>query len=247
MKILVVDDEKPAREKIVSFLNEEDATFTLYEADNGFEAIRLIELEKPDLVFLDIQMPGKTGFEVISEVGIDNMPSIIFVTAYDQFAINVFEIQAVDYLLKPYDRKRFKNSFERVSKRKENGIGLEKNVLKNLLTDIQKEKGYLKKIMVKKRDSLIFIKSEDVIYINSEEKYIKLHTLKSTYLVRETMNNIEQKLNPEIFVRTHRSYIVNSDFIKEIQPWTHGDYIIILESGSKVKLSRRYSNSLLKK
>jgi len=251
INILIVDDEQPARKKIRSYLAEEANIHSIAEAKDGIEAVQFIQEKKPDLVFLDIQMPGMNGFQVIEAVGIKNMPAVVFVTAYDQYAIDAFEVQAVDYLLKPYDQERFRKSFNRALDQIEKiGSGKESSAavsVMRLLEEINKEKQYLQRIMVKRGSRFFFVKSNEIMYISADEKYVKLHTAEDTYLIRETMSRIERHLDPAVFVRIHRSYIVNIDFIKEIQPWSHGDYIVILKNGAKLNLSRRFSERLLGK
>jgi len=243
LHILIVDDERPARKKIHSFLKEEAGVGSIIEAENGLEAVKSIQENKPDLVFLDIQMPGMNGFEVIETVGVDNMPTVVFVTAYDQYAIEAFEVQAVDYLLKPFDQERFQKSLsramERIHLKSENTA-----IFKNLLVEINREKKYLKRIMVNVGSRLFFVKTGDILFISSDEKYVKLHTEKEAYLIRETMSSMEERLDPAKFARIHRSYLVNLDFIQEMQPWSHGDYVVILKNGTKLTASRRYRDRL---
>jgi two-component system LytT family response regulator len=249
INILIVDDEQPARRKIRSYLNEEEGIGWVLEAGNGVEAVQLIGEKRPDIVFLDIQMPGMTGFEVIEAVGVEDMPAVIFVTAYDQYAVDAFEVQALDYLLKPYDQERFAKSFNRVKRTLETARLRpdeegSTDAVGRLLEEINKGKGYLKRIMVKKGSRYFFVKVGDILYISAEEKYVKLHTVEDTYLIRETMARMEARLDPGVFVRIHRSHIVNIEFIREIQPWSHGDYIVFLENGAKLNLSRRFSDRL---
>ena len=243
LHILIVDDEQPARKKIRSYLTQEKSVDLVSEASNGIEAVRNIQKNKPDLVFLDIQMPGMNGFEVIQAVGVENMPAVVFVTAYDQYAIDAFEVQAVDYLLKPYDQARFRKSFRRglkwIDSENENTM-----MVKRLLEEIKKEKKHLKTIMVNVGPRYFFVQTREIIYISAEEKYVNLHTEKETYLIRETMSNMEKRLDPSTFTRIHRSTIINTDFIQEIQPWSHGDYIVILKNGTKLILSRRFRDRL---
>ena len=248
INILIVDDEQPARKKIRSYLKEEANIHSIAEAKDGIEAVQFIQGEKPDLVFLDIQMPGMNGFEVIEAVGIENMPAVVFVTAYDQYAIDAFEVQAVDYLLKPYDQERFRKSFNRSLEQIGSDIeSFAADSIQRLLEEIKKEKKYFQRIMVKRGSRFFFVKPNKIMYISADEKYVKLHTPEDAYLIRETMSRMEQHLDPAKFARIHRSYIVNIDFIKEIQPWSHGDYIVILKNGQKLNLSRRYSDRLLGK
>jgi two-component system LytT family response regulator len=244
LKILIVDDEPPARKKIHSFLAKERGVGVIVEAANGVEAAGLISEGRPDLVFLDIQMPGMNGFEMIEAVGAENMPVVIFVTAYDQYALEAFEVQAVDYLLKPFDQERFHKSFQRAVKQVEARTD-NVAVLKRLLAEIGQEKKYLQRIMVNSGSRFFFIKAHEIIYISAEEKYINLHTDKGTHLIRETMSHVEERLDPSKFVRTHRSYLVNIDFIKEMQPCSHGDYLAILKNGAKLPISRRYRERLM--
>ena len=250
INILIVDDEQPARRKIRSFLSEETGIGSIIEAEDGVEAVRLIHEKKPDLVFLDIQMPVMTGFDVIGAVGVEQMPVIVFVTAYDQYAVHAFEVQAVDYLLKPFDQERLRKSFLRAAAQVSSTASGEKAgtaVLKRLLEEIDSGKEYLQRFMVKKGPRFFFIKTSEIVYISADEKYVKIHTEEEFYLHRETMARMEERLDPAIFARIHRSSIVNIDFIKEIQPWTHGDYIVILKNGTKLNLSRRFSERLLGK
>lgn len=246
INILIVDDEQPARKKIRSYLKDEVNIHSIIDAKNGIEAVKMIQEKKPDLVFLDIQMPGLNGFEVIEKVGIENMPAVVFVTAYDQYAIDAFEVQAVDYLLKPFHQERFKKSFYRALEQIHLG---DKGyiVVKRLVEEINKSRKYLQRIKVKRGPRIFFIKTNDIEYISADEKYVKIHTTDNSYLIRDTMNRIEQNLDPTKFARTHRSFIINIDFIKEIQPWSHGDYIVILKNGKRLNLSRRFSDRLLGK
>jgi two-component system LytT family response regulator len=246
MRTLIVDDEAPARERLKRYLADFEEIQVVGEAEDGAQAVELIEARSPDLVLLDIQMPGMTGFEVIETIGIENMPAVIFVTAYDQYAINAFEVQAIDYLLKPYDQDRFQKSFNRAVQQ----IELKNNnttVLKNLLNEIKSEKKHLDRFLVNIGLRFFYVKTSEVIYISAKEKYVNLHTEKDTHLVRDTMNNLEQQLDLLKFKRIHRSYIVNIDYIKEMQPWSHGDYVVILKNGIKLTLSRRFRDRLFGK
>jgi len=245
MKILVVDDESPARKKIRQFLKDEGIDSVL-EAEDGVEAVKRVEEEKPDLVFLDIQMPLMTGFEVIRAVGVENMPAVVFVTAYDKYALEAFEVEAVDYLMKPFDQDRFKRSFDRAAER----IRLEreqKESYQKVLDQMRKREGFLQRIMVKQGPRFFYVKTDEIMYISAEQKYMELHTEKKTFLIRETMNSIEQSLDPAKFARIHRSTLLNVEYMQEIQPWFHGDCTVILKTGEKLTLSRRYRDRLIKK
>lgn len=246
MKVLVVDDEQPARNKIISFLKNEKEVDQILEARDGVEAINKIKNEKPDIVFLDIQMPGLNGFEVIEKIGVEKMPPVVFVTAYDQFAINAFDVNAVDYLLKPFDKERFLKSFNRVTEK----IKLKKgksDELELVLKEVKKERKILERFLINVGSKYFFVAVGEILFISSAEKYVELHTAKGKYLVRDTMNNVEESLDPEMFARIHRSYIVNIEQIKEMQPWSHGDYLVILKSGDKIQMSRRFRDRLIHK
>lgn len=244
MKILIVDDEQPARKKLRTFLEKEKGVALILEAGNGVEAARLISEDKPDLAFLDIQMPGMNGFEMIAAVGVENMPAVIFVTAYDQYALAAFEVQAIDYLLKPFDHARFKKSFQRAVKRleakPENMV-----LLQRLLAEISAERTFLQRLMVSVGARFFFIKTSEILFISAEEKYVSLHTEKGAYLMRETMTGLEARLDPSKFARIHRSYLVNVDFIKELQSESHGDYLARLKNGVELPVSRRYRERLM--
>ncbi len=243
LRILIVDDEPPARNKIRNFLQNEPVS-RIFEADNGKDAQRIIRDEHPDLVFLDIQMPGMGGFELIEAVGVESMPPVVFVTAYDQYALHAFEIQAVDYLLKPFDQGRFKKAFERARRRVLSG-SLGPEFFTTLLTEIRKEKRYLQRIPIRKGSRIVFINTSEIHHITAEEKYVNIHTDRGAWLLRETISQLEAQLEPALFVRIHKSHIVNRDYIREIQPWAHGDMIVILKNGEQLRLSRRYRDRVL--
>lgn len=246
MKVLVADDEQPARNKIISFLKIEKEVDLILEALDGVETINQIKNEKPDIVFLDIQMPGLNGFEVIEKIGVEKMPPVVFVTAYDQFAINAFDVNAVDYLLKPFDKERFLKSFNRVTEK----IKLKKgksDELEPVLKEVKKERKILERFLINVGSKYFFVAVGEILFISSAEKYVELHTAKGKYLIRDTMNNVEESLDPEMFVRIHRSYIVNIEQIKEMQPCSHGDYLVIIKNGDKIQMSRRFRDRLIHK
>lgn len=242
LRILIADDERPARRKIREYLSEEAEIGEIAEAANGVEAQQLTDSFRPDLVFLDIQMPGKNGFEVIEAVGVEAMPAVIFVTAYDQYAIAAFEVQAIDYLLKPFDRERFGKALARARRRLV--AEYDPAALSRLLAAIQQSQTYSDRIMINQDGRLLFVKTAEIRYIAAAEKYVLIHTKTGKHLLRETMNRLEERLDPGKFVRIHRSHIVNIDFIREMQPWSHGDYIVILHGGEELPVSRRYRERL---
>lgn len=244
LKVLVVDDEQPARKKLISFCKQAKVEL-IFEATNGLEAVQLINEKRPELVFLDIQMPGMNGFEVIEATQIEKMPVIIFVTAYDQYALNAFEVNAIDYLLKPFDADRFRKAFNKALEQiqlKQHQTG----AFQKLLESVNQGKKYLQRILVNFQSRYFFIAIKDILYFSAEEKYIQIHTEKAQFLIRESMQHLEAQLDPEKFARIHRSYIINFDFIKEIQPWSHGDCQVILKNGNKLPLSRRFRENIFK-
>lgn len=243
IRSIIVDDEPFARNIIKKFLKEEPDIELIGECGDGQEAVEMINKIRPDLVFLDIQMPELDGFDVISAVGLDNIPNIIFVTAYDKYAIKAFEINAVDYLLKPFDKRRFHDSINRVRKLILSRQNIRQQI-GNILDYINQEQKYLDRILVKTRGRILFLKTDEIDWIKSEAYYVKFHVGKNTHIIRETLSNLENNLDPNKFVRIHKSYIVNIEFIKELQQWFKNKYLVILKDGTELKLSRNYQSNL---
>jgi two-component system, LytTR family, response regulator len=239
--VLIVDDEPLARERIRSFLAEDEELKVCAECVDGLEAVAAIETYSPDLVFLDIQMPELTGFGVIDTIGVEKMPLTIFVTAYDQYAIQAFEAHALDYLLKPYDEERFQKTLRRAKEQleKRNHDELHKQLSK-LLSDVTPKTECIRRIVVKDAGKIFFVLVDEILWIDAAGNYLDLHTKDKTHCIRETMKKIESKLNPKQFVRIHRSTIVNLNHIQEMQAYLNNDFIIILTNGDKVVLSRNY-------
>lgn len=253
IRILIVDDEPLARDTIRLLLDEQDDVEIVGEAKDGDEAVSMIESAKPDLVFLDIQMPGKTGFEVIQAVGAENMPVVIFATAYDEYALKAFDAQALDYLLKPYDDERFEEALNRGRNRVgERKIGSLSNQLVSLMAEhktgkpVDRPAGPVEvrdrseRILIKERDSVFFVKTENIDWVEAAKDYVVIHIGQKKHLLRESMTRMEKRLDPNTFVRIHRSSIVNIERIKELKSYFHGDYIVYMKDGSELKLSRRY-------
>lgn len=252
IKTLIVDDEKLARETLRLLLNDYEHIEIVGECKNGKEAIEAIKKEELDLVFLDIQMPEVNGFEVIEKVGVEKMPVVIFVTAYDQYALQAFEARALDYLLKPFDDERFEQALDRALERiHQRHVGELSSKLVGLINsksdqahvEVSNEPSsgsYLERIMIKERGSIFFIKVEEIDWVEAAGDYVSIHVGSKSHLLRETMSGLMKKLDPKQFVRIHRSSIVKVDSIRELKPYFHGDYIVILKSGKELKLSRRY-------
>ena len=245
IRALIVDDESLARERIRMLLQGEPEIEIVSESANGTEALRDIQRLAPDLVFLDVQMPELTGFEVLDRLDPARMPVIIFVTAYDQYALKAFEVCALDYLLKPFDRERFGRALSRaraeLGRRKAGQVN--EQVLK-LLSELGQTKKYLEKLMIRDGGRVFFLRADEIDWIEAAGNYVRLHAGKEEHLYRETMTKLEGQLNPERFARIHRSAIVNTERIKELQPWFRGDYVIVLRDNQKLTLSRTYRGRL---
>jgi two-component system, LytTR family, response regulator len=247
IKVLVVDDELLGRERICSLLNQHAEIKIVGECANGRQAVEAIRNLKPDLVFLDVQMPKINGFDVVEIIGAENMPVVIFVTAYDKYAIPAFEINAVDYLLKPFDEERFEKAVDRAKreiKRQESPTEIKEN-LRELLKEVKNEPKYLKRIPVKSAGGTIFVSTEEIDWISASGHYLELHIGNETHLIREKLAVIETKLDPQIFMRIHRSTIVNLDRIKSLHPLFNGDQLVLLKNGVKLNLSRNYYGKLM--
>jgi two-component system LytT family response regulator len=245
MRVLVVDDEPLAREKLTGLLREEPDVELVGECRDGLEAIAAVEAHHPDVVLLDVQMPELDGFGVIESLDRETLPIVIFVTAYDQYALKAFEVHAVDYLLKPFDRKRFQEALGRARaeiQKQETGE-LNKRLLA-LIDNLKPDKKYIERLVVKSSGRVFFLKTEEIDWIDSAGNYVRLHVGGESYLLRETMTNIEGRLDPRRFLRIHRSTIVNVERIKELQQVFHGDYIMILQNGQRLALSRSYRDKL---
>jgi two-component system LytT family response regulator len=246
IRTLIVDDEPLARERVRSLLNEQPGVEVIGEAQDGDQAVQAILRESPDLVFLDVQMPEKNGFDVIQAVGADRMPAVVFVTAYDQHALKAFEVHAVDYLLKPFDRERFEGAVDRARRQLENAdTGVLKHQLQRLVAQLTPATApRQERLIVKTGGRLFFLRADEIDWIEAAGNYVRLHVGKEAHLLRETMNAIEARLDPNQFLRIHRSRIVNMERVKELHPWFNGDYAVILRDGTKLMLSRGYRDRL---
>ena len=242
MKVLIADDEPLAREGIKLMLPRNSQAL---EARNGREAVAKIREEKPDLVLLDVQMPRMDGFAVIEAVGADKMPAVIFVTAHDQYAIRAFEISAVDYLLKPVTEERFRIAFERARNRVRTAPPDESTrQLATVLDAIANPRRYLSRLAIRSGDGTIFLSIDDVEWIEAAQNYVRVHAREGTFLLHVPMNTIETSLDPERFVRIHRSYIVNLRHIKQLWTLVHGQYILELLSGERLQSGRTYGEKI---
>ena len=242
---LLVDDEPLAREGLRMLLSQDPEIAAIHEARNGREAVAAIRELHPDLVFLDIQMPEMDGFEVVRQIGADRMPAVVFVTAHDDHAIQAFEVNALDYLLKPVTRERFAKALARAKTRLHVEPADEANrQIVMLLESIAAPHRFLKRLAVRSAGKIVLVDVEDVEWIEAAENYVELHVGRAGHLVHTSMNTLEKALDPERFVRIHRSAIVNIGRIRELQPAMHGEYVVILASGARLQSGRAYNERL---
>jgi two-component system LytT family response regulator len=238
LRALIVDDEDLARERVGALLEAHRDVEVVGECSNGIEAIRAIEAHDPDLVFLDVQMPRIDGFGVLEAVrDRPRLPAVVFITAYDVYALKAFEVHAIDYLLKPFDRERFDAALGRVRASRTRGDA----GLHAVLDDARKR---LKRFVIRQPDRIYFIPVEDVDWMEAAGNYVRLHVGRESHLLRETMTHLEETLDAELFLRIHRSTIVNVARIRELQPTFGGDHVVLLRDGARLQLSRRYRTAL---
>ena len=258
MRVVVIDDEAIARKRILRLLKEQPEVSVVAECSDAESGVEAITELAPDLVFLDVQLGGTDGFGVIESVGAERMPPVIFVTAHDQYALRAFDVHAVDYLLKPFSPERFRNSLDRAINRvSDDGNGRQSaadlsGLLESMRAEQQKlermivgsREGYMQRMLVKAENRMIFVRSSDITWFGAEGNYIRVHVGRQAYVVRDTMANLESKLDPAQFLRIHRSTIVNIDHVKEMHMWFAGDYMVVLQDGTELKLSRGYREKM---
>lgn len=244
IRVLLVDDEPLAREKVRTLVKDDQEVVIIGECGNGRDAVEVIQSTRPDLLLLDVQMPGINGFGVLEAIKESYLPHVIFVTAYDQYAVRAFEVRALDYLLKPFDRERLTAAIERAKAqiRHEQPMDLDRRVLA-LLEQIKKPK-YYERLIVKSGGRVFFLTVQEIEWIEAEGNYVSLHAAKKSYLLRETISSLELQLDPAMFIRIHRSAIVNINCIQELQTWTHGEFHVLLRDGTQLTLSRSYRDKL---
>jgi two-component system LytT family response regulator len=244
IRTVIADDESLARNKLRILLNEEAGVQVVAECRNGAEAIAAVRAHKPDLLFLDIQMPDADGFEVLNTLSADEeIPVTVFTTAYDQFAIRAFEAHALDYLLKPFDQGRLHHSIERA--RSEFLKSHDSELAHRILAALAKGRtSNDRRLVIKAGGRVVFIDLDEIHWVEAAANYVKLNTGKESYLLREAIGHVSERLDPEQFIRIHRSTIVNVQKIKELQPCNSGEYIVILKSGKELSCSRGYRAGL---
>ena len=245
IRTLVADDEPLARERIVTLLQAEPDIDVVAECPDGAKTVAAIQQLTPDLVFLDVQMPGADGFQVMQAVRLDRMPIVVFVTAYDKYALRAFDVHALDYLLKPFDRERFHKALQRAREQveKQHTGDLGRRLLA-LVQDLKPNPQRLDRLVVKSGGRVFFLRTDEIDWIEAAGNYVRLHLGSESHLFRETMNALETRLDAQRFFRIHRSRIVNIERILELQPWFNGEYAVILRDGTKLTLSRGYREKL---
>lgn len=240
LRVLIVDDERPARQKLRRILAAEPGVEAVFEAPDGLRAVELIKSEDPDVVFLDIEMPGVDGFQVVEALGAESPPQIVFVTAFDRYAVRAFDAYAVDYVLKPYDADRLRTALARARERR-NGSAR----VNEMVVAVRKERpGPLERLLVEEGGRALLLPVSRVDRFESNRNYVTVHAGADRYRLRAILDGLEARLDERVFARISRSAIVNLERIVELRPWGHGDYMVELKGGVKLRLSRRYRDRL---
>jgi two-component system LytT family response regulator len=246
LRVLVVDDEAPARRKLLRLLRDESSVEIVGEADNAESAITAIERHQPDLVFLDVQMPGADGFDVVRAIASDGngreaeAPRYVFVTAHDHYAVRAFEVHAFDYLLKPVGEDRFREVLRRAWDQHKNSGDVSEKRLRGLINQVLRDRGYSDRLLIREESRAYFVNVREISWIESERNYLILHCGPKSHTMRGTLDSIEEMLDPKLFARINRSNIVRLDAIREMLPWFHGEYKVILHDKTELRWSRRF-------
>jgi two-component system, LytTR family, response regulator len=246
LKVLIVDDERPARTKVRRFVSADADVGQIFEAPDGVRAVDVILEESPDLVFLDVQMPGLDGFGVVEALASDALPHVVFVTAFDDYAVRAFDVHAVDYVMKPFDAERLSRALERakaaIASRRDGG---EAARMERLLADYRRERPErLERLLVQGAERSVLLPLTRVDRLESSRNYVVLHAGRESFRVRSTLDRLEQRLDPRRFVRVSRTAIVNVDRVAELVPWSHGDWVVVLSDGAKLRLTRTFRDRL---
>jgi two-component system LytT family response regulator len=246
IRVVIVDDELMARRRLSFLLKKERDVVIVGEASSGREALRLIRELKPELIFLDIKMPEMSGLDALAELPEVEVPQVIFVTAYDQYALKAFELHAVDYLLKPFENERFQQALNHARQCSELRYAGEHPAIRSLVDSLRRGERYLCRLSVKVGDHIVLVNIDEVDWFEAEGVYVRVHVGKDCHLLRERMKKLEERLDPRKFARLHRSTIVRLDFIKGFQRWFRGEWMAFLRDGTKVQVSRTYYERLKK-
>jgi len=245
LRALIVDDEEPARVRLRALLTREPGVEVVGECATGAEAVTAVERDRPDVAFLDVHMTDIDGFETVRRLARDLRPAIIFVTAFDEYAVRAFDVHAVDYLLKPFSRERLHDAVERVRERRAHiDPAILDQRLVHVLEELADGRHPRERLAVRSDGRLFFVRIADIDWVEADANYVKLHTRGEVHALRESMRNMEERLPPDVFLRIHRSTIVNIERVRELQPWFHGEYIAILQDGTRLTVSRAYSGRL---
>jgi two-component system, LytTR family, response regulator len=242
MNVLIVDDEPLAREGLLLLLREDPSITAVAQARNGVEAVSMIRSTPPDLVLLDVQMPEMDGFGVLKEIGAERMPPVIFVTAHDQYAIKAFEVNAIDYLLKPVTRERCSQALARVRERISQGA--DNQHVMSLLQQLAAPPRHLQRVALRAAGRISFVNVEDILFVQAAENYVQLNLKASRHLLHVPIATLEASLDPAHFLRIHRSIIVNVRHVRELETGPHGEYIVVLQGGTKLQSSRSYHEKI---
>jgi two-component system, LytTR family, response regulator len=245
MNVLIVDDEPLAREGMKLLLQDEAAVASIAEARNGAEAVATIRGQRPDLVLLDVQMPEMDGFGVLRAIGAEHMPPVIFVTAHDRYAIQAFEVNAIDYLLKPVTRERCSQALARVRERLA-GEGADNRHVMSLLQQLAAPPKYLARVALRSAGKISFVSIEDILFVQAAENYVQLHLKNARHLLHVPIATFESSLDPQLFLRIHRSMVVNVKHVQELETGPHGEYIVVLHGGMRLQSSRSYHEKIKK-
>ena len=247
VRVAIADDEPLARERLRAMLEGREGYTIVAECNDGVEAAEALARHDIDLLFLDVQMPGLDGFQILESGEAAPLPMIVFVTAFDDYALRAFDVSALDYLLKPFDRDRFEKTLarveERLATRQASGLSEEMRELIRGLSTIRVP-GHVSRFPVRANGEIYFVRVEDVDWIDAEGNYVALHAAGRRHLVRDTIKSLETRLDPAKFVRVHRSAIINVDRLRKLQPYFHGEYVITLQDGTTLTSSRTYSERL---
>ena len=239
--VLVIDDEPRARSLLRKMMKSSADFEIVGECSNGYEAVESVKMLRPDLMLLDVQMPEVDGFGVIEMLRGEELPQIVFVTAYDEYAMKAFEARALDYLLKPFDQDQLDDTLRRAAfQLKGRDLSKQTSSIIALLRDLNPNKKYIERFLVKLAGRVLVVPTDEVLLIEAEDKYVRLRTRATSYLVRDTISRVEEGLDPEVFVRVHRSAIVQLSCVKEIRKDFHGDFMLLLTIGQQVSLGRNY-------